>query len=68
MGEARSATEIEDHFKRNFGIEGVTGACEYLADQELIGKASLPVRLTKRSNIAVNEMAFFCGTNVADVW
>jgi uncharacterized protein len=67
-GEARSVTEIEDHFKRNFGIEGVTTACEYLADQELIGKASLPVRLTKRSNIAVNELAFFCGTTVADAW
>ena len=25
IGEARSATEIEDHFKRNFGIGGVTG-------------------------------------------
>jgi len=68
VGEARSATEIEDHFKRNFGIEGVTGACEYLADQEIIGKASLPVRLTKRSNVAVNEMAFFCGTPVADAY
>lgn len=33
VGEARSATEIEDHFNRNFGIEGVTGACEYLADR-----------------------------------
>lgn len=68
VGEARSATEIEDHFRRNFGIEGVTGACEYLADQELIGKASLPVRLTKRSNIAVNELAFFCGTPVNNAW
>src|SRR5204862_2871383 len=27
VGEARSATEIEDHFKRNFGIEGITGVC-----------------------------------------
>jgi hypothetical protein len=68
VGEARSATEIEDHFKRNFGIEGITGACEYLADQGLIGKAPLPVRLTKRSNVHVNELAFFCGTNVADAW
>lgn len=59
VGEARSCTEIEDHFKRNFGIEGVTTACEYLADQGLIGKASTPVRLTKRSNIAVQELAFF---------
>jgi hypothetical protein len=68
VGEARSATEIEDHFKRNFGIEGITGACEYLADQDIIGKASLPVRLTKRSNVAVNEMAFFCGTPPADAY
>ena len=68
VGEARSATEIEDHFRRNFGIEGITGACEYLADQDIIGKASLPVRLTKRSNVAVNEMAFFCGTPVADAY
>ena len=67
-GEARSATEIEYYFERNFGIEGVTGVCEYLADQGLIGKAPLPVRLTKRSNIDVNELAFFRGTDVADVW
>jgi hypothetical protein len=67
-GEARSATEIEDHFRRNFGIEGVTLACEYLSDQGLIGKAALPVRLTKRSNVDVNELAFFCGSNVADAW
>lgn len=68
VGEARSATEIEDHFQRNFGIEGVTIACEYLADQGLIGKAQLPVRLTKRSNVDVNELAFFCGSNAADAW
>jgi hypothetical protein len=59
VGEARSATEIEDYFQRNFGVEGVTGACEYLADQRLIGKAPLPVRLTKRSNVDVEELAFF---------
>jgi predicted nucleotidyltransferase len=58
-GEARSATEIEYYFKRNFNIEGVTTACEYLADQRLIGKASTPVRLTKRSKVEVQELAFF---------
>ena len=68
VGEARSGTEIEDHFNRNFGINGITVACEYLADQKLIGKASLPVRLTKRSNISMNEIAFFCGTSVPDAW
>lgn len=67
-GEARSATEIEDHFQRNFGLGGVTLACEYLSDQGLIGKAPLPARLTKRSNVDVNELAFFCGSKVDDAW
>src|SRR5262249_23089531 len=44
VGEARGCREIEDHFKLNFDVSGVTTACEYLADQGLIGKASVPVR------------------------
>jgi predicted nucleotidyltransferase len=58
VGEARSATEIEAHFKRNFNVEGVTTACEYLADQGLIAKVSTPVQLTKMSNLSVQELAF----------
>ena len=57
-GEARSCSEIESHFTRHFGVSGVTAACEYLADQGVIAKASLPVRLTKRSNLEVQELAF----------
>jgi len=58
-GEARSCTEIEDYFKKNYDASGVTTACEYLADQGVIGKASTPVHLTKRSHIDMQEMAFF---------
>ncbi|MBI3209627.1 MAG: hypothetical protein HYZ37_12115 [Candidatus Solibacter usitatus] len=58
VGEARSSTEIEAHFKRNFNMEGVVTACEYLADQGLIGKASIAAQLTKRSNVMVQEQAF----------
>jgi hypothetical protein len=61
VGEARSCTEIEDHFRRNFDVGSVTTACEYLADQGLIGKASVPVQLTKKSNVQVQELAFFYG-------
>ncbi|HKE26852.1 MAG TPA: hypothetical protein VKB88_31080 [Bryobacteraceae bacterium] len=68
VGEARSATDVEDHFQRNFGMGGVTGACEYLADQGLIGKASLPRRLTKKSTIAVEELAFFHLAKAPDAW
>ena len=58
-GEVRSCTEIENHFTRNHGIEGVTAACEYLADQGLIGKAAVSIQLTRRSNHEVQELAFF---------
>ena len=67
-GEARSATEIDDHFERNFGIGGATAACEYLADQGILGKASLPLQLTKRSNVNVQELAFFYPEKAPDVW
>jgi hypothetical protein len=58
VGEARSCSDIEYYFERNFGIEGVTTACEFLADRGLIGKASIATKLTKRSNIEVQELAF----------
>ena len=58
VAEARSATEIEAHFKRNFDIEGVTAACEYLSDRGIIGKVSTPVQLTRMSNVMVQELAF----------
>jgi hypothetical protein len=68
VGDARSATDIEDHFARNFGIEGVTGACEYLADRGIFGKAAVPAQLTKRSNVTVEELAFFHIGEAPDVY
>ena len=59
VGEARSCTEIESHFTKTYGIEHATAACEYLADQGIIGKASIAARLTKRSHVDVQELAFF---------
>jgi predicted nucleotidyltransferase len=58
-GEIRSASDIEDHFARNYGIGGVTTACEYLSDRGLLAKASSPVRATKRSPVSLQELAFF---------
>jgi hypothetical protein len=58
-GEARSCAEIEDYFTRHMDVSGVTTACEYLAHRGLIGKAASPVRLTKRSNVDMQELAFF---------
>ena len=58
VGDTRSATDIETHFRRNFNIEGVTTACEYLADLGMIAKVSTPAQLTRRSNVFVEEQAF----------
>ena len=58
VGEARSCVEIEDHFKKNFDIEGATLACEYLADQGLLAKVSTTGYLTRKSNVQVQQLAF----------
>jgi uncharacterized protein len=65
--EVRSATEIENHFEKNFGARGVTMACEYLSDLGLIGKAGIPVHLTKKSNVEVEELAFFHASGGAPI-
>jgi uncharacterized protein len=59
VGEARSSTEIDHHFQKTLGLDGVSIACEYLSDQALIGKASTAVQLTRKSNVMVQELAFF---------
>jgi hypothetical protein len=66
VGEARSASEIEAHFKRNYDAAGATTVCEYLSDQGIIGKASTPVRLTKKSSTQVQELAFFYSDRLAN--
>jgi predicted nucleotidyltransferase len=66
-GETRAASEIEAHFSRNLGVQGVTIACEYLSDQRLIGKASAPVRVTKKSSVSLQELAFF-HISASDEW
>jgi uncharacterized protein len=68
VGEARSCRDIEDHFSRNFGVEGVTTACEYLADQGLVGKVSVTTRLTKKSSASVEELAFVYLTEAPDAF
>ena len=59
FGEPRSATQIEHYFHRNFGMNGITTACEWLSDIGCIEKASTPVKLTTRSQVQVDELAFF---------
>lgn len=59
QGEPRSMTQIEHYFRRNFGIEGLALACEWLADIGDIEKASTDLALTPVSRVRVQELAFF---------
>jgi hypothetical protein len=68
VGDTRSASDLEAHFSRNLDVDGVTSACEYLADRGLICKVSTPIQLTKRSNISVQEMAFAYMQEAEDVY
>jgi hypothetical protein len=61
-GDARPCSEIEAHFTRHYGVGDVVTACEYLADRGTIAKAATPVRLTKRSHLEVQELAFVLTT------
>lgn len=60
--EARSCTEIDAHFTRTMGVEHASAACEYLADQNIIGRASVTTRLTRKSTADVQELAFYALT------
>ena len=58
-GDVRSVTEIEHHFDRHHNIPSVLLALEWLSDIGVVDKASTPVKLTTRSQLEVDELAFF---------
>ena len=58
-GEPRTDTEISHYFSRHFQLSSVLLACEYLSDIGLIEKATSSVKLTTRSQVNMEELAFF---------
>lgn len=58
-GTVRSSTEIDHWFQTHLGVHSAVTACEWLADKGVIAKASTPVRLTPKSKVEFEELAFF---------
>ena len=60
-GSPRSAGEIENFFRNNYNLSGGTAvmACEWLADKDVIAKVTSPARLTPKSRVEFDEMAFY---------
>ena len=56
-GGTRTATELSDHFGGRQAWVGLV--CEWLAQKEVIEQFSSPLRLTKESQISVEEAAYY---------
>lgn len=61
-GEVRSITEMNHFFSRNYSIEGVDLACEWLADEGVVQKLAVPLRLTAKSRVNMEESAYYYGS------
>lgn len=57
--DARSSKEISSWFRREHDLHGVITVCEWLSEKEIIAKVATPVRLTPRSQVDLDELAFF---------
>ncbi|MCZ6679210.1 MAG: hypothetical protein O7E52_18425 [Candidatus Poribacteria bacterium] len=56
-GGTRTATEFSEHFGKRQAWVGL--ACEWLAQKEIIEQFSSPLRLTKESQVSVEEPAYY---------
>ncbi len=54
----RTITELNGHFRKKVQ-GGVDLACEWLADRDIIQKVSAPLKLTEKSQVEVEEAAFY---------
>ena len=54
-----SATEIDHWLERELNMYGGVIVCEWLADKGIIDKLSHPLRLTPKSLVEVEELAFY---------
>lgn len=57
----RSTTEIDHYFENQMNVESAGFACEWLSEQGVIDKVGTPVRLTTKSRIEVEEIAYYYG-------
>ena len=57
----RSASEINEHFKKMVQANGIADVCEWLSDKGIVERVSLPLRLSPKSQVAVNEAGYYYG-------
>jgi hypothetical protein len=55
----RSTTELNHHFANQMNLEFLDSAYEWLAEQEVITRVSMPVRITEKSRVEFDEAAYY---------
>jgi hypothetical protein len=56
----RSMTEINEHFEKHIQQQGgMSPACEWLAEKGILTQLSMPLRLSEKSRVTVNEAAYY---------
>jgi hypothetical protein len=58
-GGVRTTTEIDDYFRKQAQADSLLLAYEGLAERGIIRKVSAPLRLTEKSQVTVNEAAYY---------
>jgi uncharacterized protein len=62
---ARTSTEITERFQKVAQTGEISMACEWLADRDVVDKVSAPVRLTKNSQVSMEEAAYYYDEEMA---
>jgi hypothetical protein len=63
---SRTITEMNARFRRKVQTCDLTGVYEWLARNEFIGKVAAPIRLTRKSQITLEEPAYFFDAGLPD--
>jgi RNA polymerase sigma factor (sigma-70 family) len=59
-GGIRTMTDLDEYFRKQVQTEcWIGGICEWLADKGIIQKVPSPIRLTQKSQVTVDEAAFY---------
>jgi RNA polymerase sigma factor (sigma-70 family) len=62
-GGIRTTTEIDTYFKKQVQMDSLSNVYEWLADKGILQKVPSPVRLTAKSQIEVDEAAYYYDGN-----
>ncbi|HXF64810.1 MAG TPA: sigma-70 family RNA polymerase sigma factor [Caldilineaceae bacterium] len=63
-GGIRTTSEIDEYFRKQAQVDTLSGIYEWLADKGIIQKAPSPLRLTHKSQVTVDEAAYYYDGNL----